>query len=87
MAPAITKSKQETSFVEKVQTVMMSVCTVGVLGCFKFLWTINATMSAQAVTINNNIENITRIDNRVDNLEKMSADHADRITKLELKKN
>lgn len=77
---------QQTLIFQKVQTAMLSLITAGIIGLFTLLWHINAQMSAMQVMIDNSKENISRLDDRVEFLEKTGADHADRITKLELKK-
>lgn len=77
---------QQTILFQKIQTAMLSLITAGIIGCFSFLWHINAEVSGMQVNIQNNKENIVKLDNRIDFMEKNIADHADRITKLELKK-
>ncbi len=77
----------ENPFIVKLQTAMMGLCTSLIIGCFGFLWNINATISAQAVEIQNGKDNVTDLKNTVDFLRVTASQHADRITKLELKKN
>lgn len=79
MAPA-----QTTFLLQKIQTALLTLCTALVIGCFSQLWKMNAQISAMQTMIENSKENISRLDDRVDFLDKTSADHAARITKLEL---
>jgi hypothetical protein len=87
MSPITTTQKrveEHATVLQKVQTAMLTLSTALVIGCFSFLWNINATMSAQKVMIDNNKENISKLDDRVRFLENTAADQADRLTKVEL---
>lgn len=86
MAPATKKEPEAILSLQKLQTALLSLCTALIIGCFTFLWNINATVSAQAVMIQNNKDNISRVDDRVRFLENSNADHANRLTKIELSK-
>lgn len=77
------KSIEQTNVLQKIQTGLIGLSTALIIGCFHFLWDMNATISRNQVEIQQNAAEISRTENRVDFLEKTAASHADRISKLE----
>jgi hypothetical protein len=83
---SIQKEPLATFTLQKVQTALMSISTILVIGCFKFLWGINAFLSAQTEINGNTKDNLSDLKQKVEFLEKQDADYANRLTKIESSK-
>lgn len=74
-----------TKALQKVQTVLTSLITALLIFCFKFLWSINAILSAQAITNQDNSAAIADMKQKVEFLQNANADAVLRLTKIESK--
>lgn len=75
--------KEQNDIYKKIQTILQSLITAALIGCFKFLWDLNATVasmkseSASRATIVNNVQQ------GINNLQMDMQDVRGRVIRLE----
>lgn len=77
---------KQTDFIHKLQTVLLTICTSAILGCFGFLWHINSELQLRQDKDNEHDKQLMQLHDKAAQHEAILNAHSTRISVLEYEK-
>jgi hypothetical protein len=77
--------KSESLLERRFDTILLSICTAGVLGMFGFLWTMNARMAVSEERGRVQTETVTKLQSDFNALSLKVQDNSIKITEIQIK--